>query len=249
MPTPRVAICYTCDVLGKVDHVRYPWKLGQRLATRIETCQRPAAHADLDQLLAIVARARSGGLSLRKLRCAQLVSLCLRGAHAAGAPSNVILDKHLQILDQLAGQRTWKAMMRLMHGYVDELIDGIRVDQRTSTQRLVQMIHRDMKATPDSSRTLQEYAQAADVSLAHLSRAFTAIVGVNFREELRRLRIERAQTLLKGTTLKVAAVGRRVGINDPSGFVHLFKSETGLTPGQFRQLRGKSLPPRLEKKS
>ncbi len=207
---------------------------------RIETCQRAPSHADLDALLAIVARARSGGMPLRKLRCAQLVSLCLRGAHAAGAPSNIILGRHLEMLDKLAACRSWKRLRQLMHAYVDELINGVRADQQSSTQRLVQMIHKDLKVAPESARTLKEYADAAEVSLSHLSRAFTSIVGVSFREELRARRVERAGKLLKGTKMKVAAVGRRVGMNDPSGFVYLFKRETGLTPGQFRRLRGRS---------
>src|SRR5687768_7997465 len=105
---------------------RYPWRLAQSLSNRIEQCQGVQAHADLDAILLIIAAARAGGLALRKLRCAQVVSFCVRGAQRGGANSEKLLGEHLLVLEELASQRSWPATTRLLHGYVEKLIADLR---------------------------------------------------------------------------------------------------------------------------
>ncbi|NRB45249.1 MAG: helix-turn-helix domain-containing protein, partial [Verrucomicrobiales bacterium] len=57
---------------------------------------------------------------------------------------------------------------------------------------------------------------STDISTAHLSKSFSAIVGCSFREERRRLRIELTSKLLADTDLKISAVARRIGLLDTS---------------------------------
>src|SRR5262245_23148163 len=121
---------------------RYPWQLPVRLAARVENHQAAEAHRDLDQVLAIIGGERSGGLTLRKLRCAQIVSFCLRGALRGGAPGGLLVGEHLRMLHRVAGQRTWKALGGLMHGYVDQLLARVRPQRRTSVERFVAWMRR-----------------------------------------------------------------------------------------------------------
>ncbi len=92
-----------------------------------------------------------------------------------------------------------------------------------------------MRNSMDRLRSLKQYAQIGDVSVAHLSRCFAAVSGLTLREKFRRLRTEKACRLLTSTSLKIAAVAKQLGLRDPSQFVEQFRRETGTTPGMYRR--------------
>ena len=219
---------------------RYPWKLLPRLASEIEHARRDEARRDLDQLLAIIAGDERTNLTLCKLRCAQLVGGCLRGAHQGGASSDVILRDHLRFLERLSRLQSWCAIERAMRAYVDALIDHLQPLQRTNVERAVASIRDTIRASPATCPSLAQHAASLGLSTSHLSRSFSTMVGRPFREELRRSRMELARRLLTETRLKISVITERIGLRDPSQFIADFRAETGLTPGQFRS--GRELP-------
>src|SRR5437867_1169394 len=109
---------------------RYPWKLLPRLASAIEHGQRTQARRDLALLLQIIAETSGDNLTLRKLRCAQLVSACLRAAHSGGASSDSLLREHLEFLKRLTGLRTWSGVRRCMVRYLEGLLRRVRPPYR-----------------------------------------------------------------------------------------------------------------------
>jgi AraC-like DNA-binding protein len=213
---------------------RYPWQLLPKLASEIEHGQRTEALRDLDALLEIIAESSGAELNLRKLRCAQLVSGCLRGAHAGGAPSETLLDQNLRVLKTLTTLATWKSVTGCIHRYVDRLLRQVRTEQRTHMERVVARVRTEMRTTAGMSRSLAQHAEVTGVSVGHLSRSFAAIVGRTYREELRRTRVETGCRLLRETDLKISLIAHRVGVRDPSQFVSAFRRETGVTPGVYR---------------
>ncbi|MEU9094819.1 helix-turn-helix domain-containing protein [Streptomyces sp. NPDC048428] len=92
---------------------------------------------------------------------------------------------------------------------------------------------------------LEEYA-FEPLSLTHLARRLTVApdtltaavrqtTGCTPTDYLLRVRIMRAKVLLTTTDLAVAAVGRRVGYQDPAYFSRLFAHRVGLPPSAFRR--------------
>ncbi|MBI4024290.1 MAG: helix-turn-helix transcriptional regulator [Verrucomicrobia bacterium] len=214
---------------------RYPWKLLPRLASAIEHGQREQSRRDLDALLQLIAESSGNNLTLRKLRCAQLVSACLRGAHSGGAASEALLKGHLQFLKVLTGLRTWAGVARRMHGFVSRLLRRVRPANRSHMERVVAQVRQEIRTTAGITRPLAQHAAAFEVSVGYLSRSFAAIAGRTFREELRRVRIETAGRLLRETGLKISAIAGRVGLRDSSQFIADFRAETGVTPGEYRK--------------
>lgn len=58
--------------------------------------------------------------------------------------------------------------------------------------------------------------------------------GVSYRDIVRGLRLRRARQLLATTEKPLAEVALRTGYADPSNFHRAFVSQTGMTPGRFR---------------
>ena len=66
--------------------------------------------------------------------------------------------------------------------------------------------------------------------------------GVTYRQIARRLRLRRALRLLATTEKPLSEVALRVGYTDPSNFHRAFVSQTGMTPGRFRDTTRRHAP-------
>jgi AraC-like DNA-binding protein len=83
--------------------------------------------------------------------------------------------------------------------------------------------------------TARELCDVAYLSEFQLQRCFTQTLGLTVGDHLRRRRVERAMQLLACRGDGLQAVARDVGLGSAAALVHLFKRETGLTPGAFRE--------------
>lgn len=83
--------------------------------------------------------------------------------------------------------------------------------------------------------TARDLCDVAYLSEFQLQRCFTQTLGVTVGDYLRRRRVERAMQLLACRGDGLHAVARDVGLGSAAALAHLFKRETGLTPGSFRE--------------
>ena len=78
---------------------------------------------------------------------------------------------------------------------------------------------------------------AAEISLSsrQLSRVFSDIYGMSFKEKLIEIRLHRAAQLLEQTELRVDEIAAAVGYGSPSGFHRAFNKYFGCTPFEYRK--------------
>ncbi len=80
-----------------------------------------------------------------------------------------------------------------------------------------------------------ELASKTRCSPRHLSRLFTEVVGVSFREKQTELRLTRACELLATTNAKVVDVAQDSGYDSTSLFNAMFKQRFGTSPAKWRE--------------
>ena len=80
----------------------------------------------------------------------------------------------------------------------------------------------------------RDVARAIDRSRATLYRLFQDALGRSPRQEILRVQLERAKTLLTQTGHTLDEIADLAGFNDAAYFSVAFKRELGLTPGTFR---------------
>lgn len=73
---------------------------------------------------------------------------------------------------------------------------------------------------------------------SYLSFIFKQQTGESFVDFVNKYRIERAKSLLTGTTASIASICEQCGFNSPNNFNRVFKKHEGITPGQFRKTHG-----------
>ena len=94
------------------------------------------------------------------------------------------------------------------------------------------------KIKSDSSAAFSVNSAATDVDRhrVSVSRAFRKHYGTSFKKLQQQMRIKRAAQLLADSNVQLAAVSVDCGFADQSHLTRVFKSHTGLTPNQFRDL-------------
>lgn len=90
-------------------------------------------------------------------------------------------------------------------------------------------------AENNPAANVEDLAHAAKLEPRTLHRRFHARLGLSPQAYLREVRVERAKHLLATTTERVESIAEQLGYLDPAGFRRLFRSATGLSPGEFRK--------------
>lgn len=86
--------------------------------------------------------------------------------------------------------------------------------------------------------SLETAAAHVGLSSYYFSKLFKEYTGVNFIDELTRIRVERAKQLLFESELSLKEICYEVGYNDPNYFSRVFKKAVGMTPSHYRRKQG-----------
>lgn len=106
-------------------------------------------------------------------------------------------------------------------------------------------LHRVLKlmdASLDEGINVGELAAAVQMSEAHFSRLFKGNTGFSPSRYFIRLRMSKAQELLRETKRPIIEIGMDVGYTSPSHFAHVFRKETGLSPHEYRERTMSDVP-------
>ncbi len=85
--------------------------------------------------------------------------------------------------------------------------------------------------------SIEDLAQACGLSRSHFGKAFKLSTGLTPHAWRQQYRIERAQALLLGERVDLAAIAALCGFADQSHFNRVFARLVGDTPGNWRRMR------------
>ena len=86
--------------------------------------------------------------------------------------------------------------------------------------------------------SLSDVASEMHYSEPHFCKIFKECFGKSFTLYLTELRIEKSKELLSDITVNVKDVSNRVGFRDPNYYAKVFKRAEGMTPTEYRIIRG-----------
>lgn len=115
--------------------------------------------------------------------------------------------------------------------------DGRSVEARVPgalTRAQLDRVAECMEANLTRPLTLADLADAASLSPTHFARRFKATTGSAPHQHVMRLRLQRAQRLLRETPRSIAQVAFECGFAHQGHLTRVFKRMAGITPAAFR---------------
>lgn len=123
------------------------------------------------------------------------------------------------------------------------LVRTYRGDERPRQHRATSLpafhlhrVLRIMETSLEEGIRVEGLAAEVKMSESHFSRLFKGNTGFSPARYFIRLRMSKAQELLRTTAKPVIEIGMEVGYTSPSHFAHVFRKEVGTSPHEYRQM-------------
>lgn len=163
-----------------------------------------------------------------------------QGRAAASLPVDSPVSAQMSALLALAGEdggglgRDLDASA-LMTTILCGLIHGAAQQRPQPVPAVLQKVRQYLHEQYAQKITLDTLSARYNISKYHLQRSFQRYFGQSPGEYLTRLRLTRAKELLRATDLPVSEVAYRVGMENTSYFISVFRVREGATPQQYRR--------------
>jgi len=171
------------------------------------------------------------------------------GAVAYAMLTHDILDKVISVCDDVLWEAEhqndrWRDAIRAhfsllfitLGRYINSAIKNIP-DISTAAWNAVSGIMASVAENyGDPMLTLDTFAKLFYTNKSNLSRSFKQITGEYFSDYLRRVRLDRACSMLKDTDMKVEQIMKMCGMRDATSFYKVFGEYTGMTPNKYRKI-------------
>lgn len=211
----------------------YPLGLERELLQAIRLGKQAEAERVLEQFMSEITRAGSTEFQVQQMMLQLLGSIQHMMLQTGVTPYK--LFGGCNMYERLSGIREPFQMRQWMMNEVFTLY--IQAIEARSQEPLKQVVERTMLYIDTHYRSdisLENCADAEQMTPYALSKAFKHVSGINFIDYLTRVRMEAAKQLLRETTMKINDVAVAVGYQH-SYFNRIFKKQEGITPSQYRE--------------
>ena len=217
----------------------YPMEKEKRLLELIARGDKAGSSAVLNEILGALYYTAGGDFEVIKIRTLELMVLLSRAALEGGADTEEIFGLNFNYLKELNRLRTvdelnqWLA--KIMHRFVDFVFDCRAVGHTDAVFKAIQFIQKNFAA----KLSLEDVAEHVYLSPSYFSRIFKEEMDISFKNYLNDVRIRRSRDLLVNTDLQLVDIAGAVGYEDQSYFTKVFKKICGISPGKYRETRGR----------
>lgn len=224
------------------DYEPYPLEKEKELMELIETGDKTGSQRVLNEILGQIFFASGGSFEVIRSRVLELVVLLSRAAIKGGADAQQIFGLNYTYLGRINSFRNLEELTYWLSGimarFTDQVFNLTDVKHVDVMFRAVDYIRSNyMKRI-----TLEETASIVFLSPAYFSRVFKDEIGDNFNIYVNKIRIEAAKKLLLNENVSLVDISSMVGFEGQSYFSKVFKKMTGVTPGKYKESRGKVKP-------
>lgn len=215
----------------------YPIETERRLQEHIRTGAKEAAQDLLNELLTHIYYLAGNDQQIIKSRIRDLLVLMSRAAIDGGADADDIFDLCCRYEQEVDGITSIESLNRWIGAILHQFISLVFDLNDIKHQNVIFKTTAFIKEHLTEKLTLDQAAEQVYLSKSYFCRIIKDELGCTFTEYVNRLRIERSKTLLRATCMSIAEIACAVGFDDQSYFTRIFKKQTGIVPGKYREQR------------
>lgn len=205
----------------------------KELLAKLRTGTVQEVKALLNELLGHVLFSEGGCLESVRFRAIELTTLLSRVAIDGGAKTDSIYHLNSQFLLKLYQEQDLEELCMLMQEAVESFMSAAFYEEDKGNPHIRKAL-RYMWDHYSQHLELAQVAEFVQLSPSYFSSLFCQVVGVPFREYLRRIRIEESKRLLLSKDYSLADVAVSVGFPDQSYYCKVFRQVVGVSPRKYR---------------
>ncbi len=223
-----------------VEGLSYPFDKEEMLLEAIQDGDKARSSELLNDILGYIFFYAGANFEIIKTRVLELLVMLSRAAVQGGADPNQIFGMNFKYINEINSFASiddlcvWLA--EIMNRFTDNVFKFNNVKHVDVIRKAVDYVRRNYA----KKITLEEVASYVYLSPSYFSKVFKDEMHCNFNSYLNRLRIEKSKQLLLSENVRLVEVSGLVGFEDQSYFSKVFKKLTGVSPGKFRESRGKT---------
>ena len=215
----------------------YPIESERRLQEHIRAGAKDAAQALLNDLLTHIYYLAGSDQTIIKSRIRELLVLMSRAAIDGGADVDEIFNLCSHYEQEEDSFTSIESLNRWIGSILHKFISFVFDLNDIKHQNVIFKTTAYIKEHLTDKLTLDQAAEQVYLSKSYFCRIIKDELGCTFTEYVNRLRIERSKTLLRSTGMPIAEIACAVGFDDQSYFTRIFKKQTGIAPGKYREQR------------
>ena len=217
----------------------YPLPKERELVHAITEGDQPTARRLLNEMLGHILFLTGGDFQLMRARAIELMVVISRAAVDGGGDIDQIFDLSRRYLGEVDTLRTSEDLIfwltRIMERFSELVFNLVDIKHKDIIYKAIEYI----KLGYRGKITLDDTALHVGLSPSYFSKVFKEEMGTTFNSYLGELRVSKSKALLLTTDATIVEVCEQSGFEDQSYFTKVFKKYTGVTPGRFRERRGR----------
>jgi len=119
-----------------------------------------------------------------------------------------------------------------MQNLLKKIVNEILEYKKDKKHQVIETVKNYIKENYNEDISLSEMAEYISFSQYYLSKLFKEVEGINFKDYIIYVRMEKAKELLKKGQ-KIRTIADSVGYSDPNYFSRAFKKYTGISPSKY----------------
>lgn len=223
------------DLTTDAQPLYYPIESERQFQEYIRTGNKSAAQSLLNELLARIYLRSGNDIPQIKTRIQELLVLMSRAAIDGGADVEEILDLCQHYATEVPSMDGIEALNRWIGAILHKFISYVFDFNNIKHQNVIFKTNAYIKEHLTEKISLDQVAEQVHFSKSYFCRIIKDELECTFTEYVNRIRVEQSKTFLRNTGMSIAEVASAVGFDDQSYYTRIFKKQTGLTPGKYRE--------------
>ena len=170
-----------------------------------------------------------------RLKAMELAVLLSRAAADLDEKDDTILDASSRCLKKIEESKGFEEIAEILTVITENMSGKIFSFHGVRHFAALRKAERYIWENYTRKISLKEIACASGLSAPYFSTIFKEEMGENLSNYLNRMRVEKAASMLLASDLPISEVASACGFEDQSWFSKIFRNNTGLTPGKYRE--------------
>ena len=195
------------------------------------------AKITLSELIKLQCSKARGNIQIFRLKAIELAVVLSRAVSESGKiEDDDMFDTNNRYLKKLEGCESMKEISDILLGMTEQMSGSIFSFHGVRHFSALRKAERFIWENYTKKISLKEIANVSGLSASYFSTIFREEMGENLSNYLNRLRVEKAASMLLSTNMSISEIAAACGFEDQSWFSKIFKNNTGITPGKYREL-------------